>query len=269
MRNISELRDIELYELVDRSLKNMIHMGLINDDTVNVENVNIEEDYSFLNLNDYFDMDILRGEEKYQEMLKLATRMEYINFNMPSELKDYLVIHMLLLEELRRRKIHINDKGTYVDNKMKKSLAELYNKPINEIPATGYYGGQTNDLIHTFDYPVRKACSILFSRGYVPYWSSANSKDIYSREGKIVKYKNVAYILIRREELTDNLKEQLRLDANVVFLSAVREYSDNGVYYGIWTEITSGMKCGEISELLAKEALKLPDLTDKKNSRKR
>ena len=170
MRNISELRDIELYELVDRSIKNMIHMGLINDDTVNVENVNIEEDYSFLNLNDYFDMDTLS--------------------------------------------------------------------------------------------------SILFSRGYVPYWSSANSKNIYSREGKIVKYKNVAYILIRKEELTDNLKEQLCLDANVVFLSAVREYSDNGVYYGIWTEITSGMKCGEISELLAKEALKLPDLTDKKNSRK-
>ena len=257
MKDIKYLRDAELYDLINDSL---VNMRLVYGEEIKIKNHN----ESFTNMDEYFDMNAMREQEEYQKMLKLATRMGYVNSHLSQEWKDYVVIHMLLLAELRRRKINIHDKKVYDGEEMKPPIVKSKYEFIGEVPSTMSYGDANMDLVDTFDYPVRNACEVLWNRGYKTYWSSANSKDVDSRRSQIVKYKNVAYILIDPENLSDDLKEKLCLDGNGIFWGTAREHDDNGKYYGIWVEITSSkMSCEEISDALVIKALELPDLKEK------
>ena len=187
----------------------------------------------------------------------------------------------LLVQEITRRGFEIRDEDWYF---------KMVSKPtyIREIKATNSLGGLPIDLNHpesidvdydinyiTFDYPVRKACSILNKKGYVTYWSSANIEDfeetgiheIKSKRGEesVVKNKRVAYILIDPNNLTDELKQKLFLDGICEFWGAAFERDDNGKYYGIWSEITSlDMRCDDLRDALAEKALSLPELEKKK-----
>lgn len=133
---------------------------------------------------------------------------------------------------------------------------------IREIYATNYICDMDiNDSNSTFDYPVQEACKILYEKGYLPYWSSANIKDATDRTGHVIKGKNVAYILIDSSNLTPELKEALSLDGNCEFWGGALSHSDNGKYYGIWAEITSvDMPCDTLKSELETKAKNLPRL---------
>ena len=143
----------------------------------------------------------------------------------------------------------------------------MKNKPtyIREIEATNFLGdgdiSLADDSIMGFDYPVREACKILNGKGYTTYWSSANKEDYLNRIGQVVKDKSVAYILISYESLSDDLKKRLLLDGTCDFCGIAQRHSDNGNFYGIWTEIISGdMLCDTISKELSAKALELPSI---------
>lgn len=212
-----------------------------------------------------YDMDEIRNKEKYNQLLSLVIRMGLPTKNentvipisgLPTRDKDRLVIHMLLLEEARRRHKNIHDKEVRF---------KAYDKPekISDVPQVLDFGNQINLLssINRFDYPVRQACIVLFSKGYVPYWSSANKMDINERTGLIAKGKNVAYILIDPENIPSRLKGELLLDGTCEFAGAALDHSEDGNYYGIWEEIVSSdMGCDDLSKRLLEKAIALPDL---------
>lgn len=142
---------------------------------------------------------------------------------------------------------------------------------IREIQATNFLGNYdisyATDEVMGFDYPVREACKILNDRGYRTYWSSANIEDYLNRKGEVIKDKSVAYILINYQSLDDNLKKKLLLDGECNFWGIAKSQSDNGKYYGIWSEITSkNMLCSDISNNLTAQALELPLIEKQKVS---
>lgn len=135
---------------------------------------------------------------------------------------------------------------------------------IREIYNTNYLGGQ--NLFGEFSYllldaPVREACRELNKKGYKTYWSSANVADIESRNCHAVKNKNVAYILIDPDNLTDELKEQLLMDGDCSFWGIAEAHKLDNKYYGIWEEIKSKDElCLDISDKLLIKAKQLPSL---------
>lgn len=135
---------------------------------------------------------------------------------------------------------------------------------ISEVHATNYPGGcsmdYADDDYNIFDYPVKEAIKILNNKGYISYWSSANYTDALFREGHAVLDKHVAYILLDPKNLTDELKDKLRLNGKCDFWGIALKYADNGSYYGIWTEISSSALCSDISNALASKAFALPEL---------
>ncbi len=137
---------------------------------------------------------------------------------------------------------------------------------IREINPTDNLGDEniSNDMdLLLLDMPVREACRLLNEKGYYTYWSSANREDITARRGLIEKDKNVAYILIDSQNLSDELKDRLLLNGRCVFYGVAIGHSDNGKYYGICAEINSpNALCTDISADLSEKAMKLPSLVN-------
>ena len=212
------------------------------------------------------------SKEKYGQMLNLAIRMGLPTMSsivpisrLKKEEKDHIVVHMALLEEARKRQLNLYDK---------KVRYKAYDHPetIGQVEKTYNFQNQGDYIwaINQFDYPVRKACTVLFSKGYVPYWSSANKEDTTKKRcGEVINGKNVAYILIDPQNLTDDQKEELLLNGNLSFRKLISEHGDNDKYYGIWEEITSpNMSCDELSRCLFEKAKRLPDLCRKYTPKK-
>ena len=288
---MSEIEEIGNRELAVSTLSLRLHiyhaMGLISDKDFRDDPRKLV-DFSYLSkllLSEQIDLD--------SEMYKACK----IIFDMPIELscliinelsdvdKQNLALYTLVTQEINRRGFKV--KGDW--------YPKMYHKPtyIREMDATNYLGGEIispeictgmtddelNDYLFMMDYPVRKACKILNEKGYITYWSSANSIDfedkngaykhddiyVYRGEGSIVKGKRVAYILIDPNNLTDELKQELFLDGRCEFWGIALDRDDNGKYYGVWAEITSlDMRCDDLSEALVKKALALPNLENKK-----
>jgi hypothetical protein len=209
----------------------------------------------------------------------------YRVFGIGEDKKYELALLGFLKQEITRRGFDTKDYDWYFN---------MTNNPtyIREITATNIPGEQYIDLSHPnslhdslimFDCPVRKACKILNEKGYVTYWSSANSADfedaleyknpeinVIRGEGSVIKDKRVAYILIDPCNLSDELKQQLFLNGRCNFWGIALNHADNGKYYGIWAEITSlDMKCDDLSKILTEKALALPELEIEKVSKKR
>lgn len=215
-------------------------------------------------LDQLYDIESLRNQEKYQQIINLVIRMGYSTKNsiipissLSTNDKDRLVIHMLLLEEARHRKLNIYDKEV-------RYKAYDHPKTIADVPQSLDFHNQINLLssINRFDYPVRKACIVLFSKGYVPYWSSANKEDATEeRKGEVITGKNVVYILIDPQNLSDEQKKKMLLNGKLGFKHLIPEHEDNGKLYGIWEEITSdNINCDDLSTALFNKAISLPDL---------
>lgn len=142
---------------------------------------------------------------------------------------------------------------------------ELKNSPtfISEILANNNAG----DNLHTFtyDFPVRKACTILKEKGYHTYWSSANVEDTQrERKGAIIPNKNVAFILIDPENLPENLKKLLYMGQNDWVWGNANEFKENERIYGIWAKLKPFPQeelCADISKKLEQQADYLPILT--------
>lgn len=259
MKDIKKLTNEELIQYINKAEQstNQIFSGRFDRD----KDIRLNPD-----LDQLFDIDSIRNQEKYQQIINLVIRMGYTTINYKTAIsclsekdKDRLVIHMLLLEEARHRKLNIYDKEV-------RYQAYDHPKTISDIPQSLDFGNKPNILssINKFDYPVRKACIVLFSKGYIPYWSSANEEDIKNRTGLIVKEKNVAYILIDPENLKPGLKKELLLNGNCNFQGAACLHTDDGKYYGISEEIISSeMSSDELSYLLFKKAIGLPDSDEK------
>lgn len=185
--------------------------------------------------------------------------------------------HILFEEALKRglkESIQIGANSIYSDE-FREWENYMRNTPtyIREIQATDFLGNYdisyVIDEVMGFDYPVREACKILNSRGYKTYWSSANIEDFLNRKGQVVKDKSVAYILINHQSLNEGLKKRLLLDGECDFWGVAQTQSDNGKYYGIWSEIMSkDMLCSEISNNLSAQDLKLPLIEKQKVSEK-
>lgn len=144
---------------------------------------------------------------------------------------------------------------------------------IREINATNFLGDYDISFIDDdfigFDYPVRSACKILNKNGYITYWSSANRQDYLLRRGQIIEGKSVAYILIKPNCLTTELKRLLLLDGSCDFWVVALQYQDDGKYYGIWSEILSwDSLCEDISMDLSNQAMSLPNLETVKSINK-
>ena len=140
----------------------------------------------------------------------------------------------------------------------------MLDKPtyIREVQDTDYLGDmELDEEAYVLDYPVRKAVLLLNKKGYETFWSSANIKDATERKGHVIRGKNVAYILIKPYNLSDDLKKSLLLDARR-FWGIAHNYCEHGRYYGIWAEITSpDMLCDDVSKILLQNAELLPDIT--------
>ncbi len=138
---------------------------------------------------------------------------------------------------------------------------------IREVKATDFRGDMViTDMesanAYKIDYPVRQAVALLNEKGYETYYSSANIDDAINRKGHAIKDKNVAYILIKPYNLSEELKEKLLLDGACNFWGIAEGYGDDHKYYGIWVEITSpDMLCDEVSDALVKKAKDLPYFT--------
>lgn len=235
-----------------------------------------KDKYLYPEIDEIYDMETIRQQAKYNQILSLAIRMGLPIKNireskddkitkdsiipvgtLPTRDKDRLVTHILLLKEARRRHLNIYDKEV-------RYATKDHPETIVDVPHSLDFHDQPNQLssIIRFDYPVRKACIVLFSKGYVPFWSSANEKDTTKeRKGLAIEGKNVAYILIDPSNLTPKQKKELVLNGTCAFPGLYDDHSDNGKYYGIWEEITDcNMKCDEISDSLFRKAIALPDL---------
>lgn len=189
-------------------------------------------------------------------------------------------VYELFIDEAIKRGLVVKDNTKRSDmiytNEFNEWMIKMKNSPtyIREIYSTNFLGNRdiyyADDEIIGFDYPVRKACKILNEKGYNTYWSSANRDDYERRESQVIDNKSVAYILIDFKNLNEELKEKLRLDGECDFWGLAEEYSDNGTYYGIWSEITSlDMKCEDLSNQLVQKALSLPNLTNQYDNKKR
>lgn len=239
-----------------------------------------KDKYLYPEMDQIFDMETIRQQDKYKQILSLAIRMglpirdtrvskdDIITKDsivpvctLSTRDKDRLVTHILLLEEVRRRQLNIYDKNVRF---------KAYDHPetISDVTQSLDFHNQPNQLssINRFDYPVRNACIVLFSKGYIPYWSSANKMDTTEeRKGLAVEGKNVAYILIDPSnfppELESSLKSKLLLSGTCAFPGLEASHADNGNYYGIWEEITGhDMNSDTLSKLLLKKAIALPDI---------
>ena len=269
MNEISLLGNSELFDCFQAVQIRVLH-------TFHIDGLT-EEDYQNDPRQD-FDDSYLPGfsfsdkEELYLKMLDEARKTDFGIYglnNLSKSNKHDVALYMLLRQEIIKRGFDINDKNLF----FKMRYTQTY---IREIVATNYPGdnkiilsGTFMDMI-SFDYPVRQACRILTEKGYVTYWSSANIDDFKRRNGHAVKDKNVAYILIDPDNLTDELKKELLLDGDCNFWGIALRHSDNGKYYGIWAEITSiDMLCDDLSKALAEKALALPNLNKEKESSKK
>jgi len=231
----------------------------------------------------YFDKDILKGKEDVcAVMLNVAYCLGYNIDELSEKEKQDLILYLLLSDEIRKREFDLSDEHLgYVMSRLPTYIREIYATDypgdyLIDTDSTGKldYSEYTrfdllsNDIV-LLDYPVRKACRVLNDKGYYTYWSSANVEDAEIRTGDVVAGKNVAYILIDGSNLTDELKKELLLDGSCKFWGIALNHSDNGKYYGIWTEITSrDMKCDELSELLVSKALALPEIKREIESKK-
>jgi hypothetical protein len=133
---------------------------------------------------------------------------------------------------------------------------------IREIWATNELGNQDIDGFEVMlDYPVREACKLLNKKGYRTYWSSANEEDFNNRHGNVVADKSVAYILIDYHNLTPELKKELFLNGRNKYWGVAQSFDDDGKYYGVYAELTSGdMRCDDVSDKLVERVSGLPDL---------
>jgi hypothetical protein len=212
--------------------------------------------------------------------LDLINKAQSIGFGIDllNEREKYCIaMFMAFLNEAKKRGLIINkspnhDECTiddifwYVHSKdfdewrwqMQQTPTYIYESlPSNEI------GARNGNYYEEIDYPVREACKILNSKGYETYWSSANISDFRSRNGDVIKGKNVAYILISPYCLPQGQKEELLLNGTCKFWGVATTRGDNGKYYGIWAEITSSdMLCDDISKILVQKALDLPNLKE-------
>ena len=221
----------------------------------------------------------LRENKKlYLKMFNEATKSLFDNIsaftksiinNLNDDDKIDIILYNLLVREITRRGFNVEDNNW---------IGKMESRPtyIREIYETNFPGEHDISTVDVFDYPVRKACKILNEKGYITYWSSANCADfdnnasirwpeipthIVRGKGSVIKDKRVAYILIDPYNLTDKLKQQLLLNGRCDFWGIALNHADNGKYYGIWAEITSlDMKCDDLSDILVKKALALPEL---------
>ena len=184
-------------------------------------------------------------------------------------------IYYIVYEELRQRglegapKRDMYEIAGYSSFRFKMRSTPTY---IREIRPTNFKGGDNiliaDDVAFGFDYPVIEACKLLDSMGYVPYWSSANKDDFNKRKNLIEDNISAAFILIDSECLNNELKERLLLKGSCNFWGNALEFSDDGKYYGIYTEINSiNDLCDNIKKSLINEAEKLPKQDKKVKSK--
>ena len=75
----------------------------------------------------------------------------------------------------------------------------------------------------------------------------------------MLKINQLHNILVNHQSLNDDLKKKLLLDGKCDFWGIAKSQSDNGRYYGIWSEIISkDMLCSDISNNLIAQALEQP-----------
>ncbi len=206
---------------------------------------------------------IMQDDPRSLEYIELSNKI-ISKFNGTTLESAYDLFYGEALKRGLRMDMLISANSIYSDE-FKEWETYMRNNPtyIREIQATNFLGNYdisyATDEVMGFDYPVREACKILNERGYRTYWSSANIEDYLNRKGQVVKDKSVAYILINHQLLNDGLKKKLLLDGKCDFWGIAKNQSDNGKYYGIWSEITSkDMLCSDISNNLSAKALELP-----------
>jgi len=136
---------------------------------------------------------------------------------------------------------------------------------ISEVSANNHAGDSPFEF--TYDPAVRKASKLLKEKGYHTYWSSANIEDTkIDRFGVLIPNKNVAFILIDPENLTQNLKSLLYMGINDWVWGNANNYKEKDRIYGIWAELKPYPKdnlCSSVSKKLYSQAKLLPDLTKK------
>lgn len=228
---------------------------------------NIEFLHTFLLLH-YRKYELLEEEKKNNPMI-FSIIEDTASFLNPL-LKKYELndLYNVFFREAQNRKLAILTPSKNLTFSQKFLDWEQYmkNHPtyIREIRSTNYLGSMniTNELFLSFlDFPVREACTILNKKGYITYWSSANRDDYFKRREQIIENMSIAYILIDPKNLSNELKEKLKLQYNEHFWGRALTYSDFGSYYGIYAEIVSeNMFCSELSAQLNEKALELPSL---------
>ncbi|MEI6191366.1 MAG: hypothetical protein WCP24_03320 [bacterium] len=184
--------------------------------------------------------------------------------------KQAQIVYSELLKEANCRGLDsaVSDLGAkmYYDEAFREWVDKMKYTPtyVREVYATNNLGNSDIEGYYgeiSLDFPVREACKVLKDSGYSTYWSSANINDFESRKGDVVKDKSTAYILIDHHNLSPELKESLFLDGKCKFWGVAPSHSDDGKYYGIWSEITSpNMLCSDLSNCLVEEASRLPKL---------
>lgn len=216
---------------------------------------------------------IMRDDPRSLEYIELSNKI-MSKFNSTTIESAYDLLYVEALKRGLNVDMLISANSIYSDE-FKEWETYMRNNPtyIREIQSTNFLGNYdisyATDEVMGFDYPVREACKILNERGYRTYWSSANIEDYLNRKWQVVKDKSVAYILVNYQSLNDDLKKKLLLDGKCDFWGIAKSQSDNGRYYGIWSEITSkNMLCSDISNNLSAQALEMPLIEKQKVTRR-